>query len=79
MTALPLFTTLLLALSLYGASLSFLAITRLRTWESTTERAAAVSAAAATQLSRTRGTQGVAAVAVRFLLLSSLSSALSRK
>jgi hypothetical protein len=64
MTATPLLSTLLLALSLYAASLSFLAITRLQSWEATSERAAAVSNAAASQLRRTRTTQGAAAGAV---------------
>lgn len=58
-------STFLLALSLYAANLSILAITRLQSWESTTEAAATVSTAAATQLRRTRSTQGVAAGAVR--------------
>lgn len=68
MSTIPLLlSTFLLALSLYAANLSILAITRLQSWESTTEAAATVSTAAATQLRRTRSTQGVAAGAVRVL------------
>lgn len=62
--ATPLISTLLLALSLYAASLSFLAITRLQSWEALSEKAAKVSSTAANQLQRTRTTQGAAAGAV---------------
>ena len=54
-----------LLLAAYAATLSHTAISRLRTWEPTSKTAARHSSAAATQLKRTRTTQGAAAVAVR--------------
>ena len=68
----PLISTLLLALSLYSASLSMVAITRLQSWESASKKAAKVSSTAANQLQRTRTTQGAAAVAVSYFSFLSL-------
>lgn len=50
--------------SLYAATISYRAITRLRTWESTTQTAAQYNQKAADQLHKTRTTQGAAAIAV---------------
>ncbi|KAF2150025.1 hypothetical protein K461DRAFT_296419 [Myriangium duriaei CBS 260.36] len=62
-------------LSGYGLVHSLIAIKNLRQWESTSEKAAKVSDVAATQLYRTRTTQGAGLMAILYSLIVSLALA----